>query len=262
MKQLLIILLSLLAFSFVSPAYASISFVNHADNGGETGGSGNSWDTGSFSLTAGNLLVCIVGAVNGSQTYSAHDAAGNTWVGTSTINNASGAKSEIFYSFTTNGTSTETVTVDSSLSVIAGVLTCGQWSKTLQNWTLDAQPSPKDDSGGGSTPMVTNSFSTTQSDEVLVGLFRAAANDTYTTSTAKIAGNTASGVFTNTGTNGSTIDSVISYLLATSTYSNATASVSISPADNWNAHLLSFKETSPPSSSGPSPYCMVIGDNW
>lgn len=221
-----------------SGALGTITFGTSAGSGAEPSGANSTATTSAFSLTAGQLLVCL--ARNAAQTadsLTVSDLANNTnWQSETAVVNTNGSlgMSQIFYSFTTNGNASETVTVtDNTASQDYFTLSCATASKSGSSWYLDAYPTPN--TSAGSTTPTTNSFSTVQTKEIIFAWANGYGGQTWTAGT--IGGTSATGSWTNGSGNA---DQMGEYIITTTAQSGITGTFSTSGNHPWVAYAISF----------------------
>jgi hypothetical protein len=124
--------------------------------------------------TAGNLIVCGVGAYNGVTTCTASDNQGNTWAqAVQRLSGGTGERSSLHYAVATTSSGTFTVTVNPSGASSDITIVIAEFSGNASSSVLGNT----NNGGGTSTSPSSGSVSTTESGELVVGNVSHAGSD-------------------------------------------------------------------------------------
>ena len=158
----------------VCPAWASIAYVNGAQGFFNTGGAGtSSVTTGTFSVSAGNILVCSAFWYSTTTTASLSNVGGDSFVSANRITTgAFTGTSQQWYAKNVAAAGSETVTITLSTTVGYVWLACNQYSglDTINPYDTSAVGSNTVQSCGANA-MTTGNFTTTTASEVIVAGF-------------------------------------------------------------------------------------------
>jgi hypothetical protein len=242
-----IVTLTLTLFIFCAVNTNAITFGGHVDSGAENGASVSSVTTGVFSLTAGQLVVCVARSATPTTYDYLTDVAGNVWARQGQLSQTTNRLGDIWYSFTQTGNASETVTLNLLPNDTGASLNCGYWSKTASSWNVDYTITATgnttawaNSSSNGST-LTSKTFSDSSATELLVCAGVSASGQTFTAGT--IGGTAAAGSWTN-GTNGTTADQMTEYLIPTSLQAGITCGETIGASNSWNMAVAGFYESS------------------
>lgn len=206
----------------------AIAYVNSPTSFADDGNAYTSQVTGSFNVSAGNLVVVGVWWVDGGVAVtSITDTAGNTYSATAakTQNAGTGRSSQLWYAKNTTANAANIITVNLG-SARRLAIVAAQYSGLDTTAPIDAAVGGQDDAGASST-LTSASFTTTQADELIVQF----GNGSGTTVTV------GSG-YTSRATSGQRTlgDKIVSAI-----QTGVTSSMTMGGADYWSINAASFK---------------------
>lgn len=242
MKKIILALLILLACS-ISAEAQTFTYVSGADSGAISGSTLTTVATGTFNVTAGNLVACgfesFWGVTPGSLAVS--DTAGNQFIfggGGNMGGNYNTTQTTAFYSITTASNASDVVTVNLSVGSEFIAVACTQWSVTATyRFVVDATPAAA--TGASGTTLTSSTFTTTSANELILG-FGGGFNGTIAAGNIGGTGATLQRV---NDTNGTSSIVGVESRTVTSIQTSITAAMTNSANNAWTMQVLSFSAT-------------------
>jgi hypothetical protein len=218
----------------VSAGTNNIAYVNSATGVDNSGTAGTTISTSSFAATAGNLIFVIV--KHGSDftsTATVTDTAGNTYtaIGSLQANSPNLGASQVFYAHNITGNAGNVVTATLQNACAYREIAVVQYSGIATSNPLGSSPTPVVQTASVSSG-TSNTFSTTQANELVIAAVNTYGGETYT---AGSAGTHAMTIRANTG------GTCIEDYMATAQQANITSSLSWSSASPYTMFTVTFK---------------------